>query len=754
MFGTFRHMAVLLGVLLVFGFAVPLRAATPSLPEIALEPGRDGPSLPPLIRYIRDDGPGAAPVEALLRRPLRAASGEAQHFGAPGERIVIALRMRNVGETAGTWILTTGRGSLTRFRLFSLEAGQLDPVLDAGDPQSAQRNLRNYQSFSTEVTLERGEARTYVIDFLSENSTYLPLKLETYGTFFQKRRANIALVSGVVLAIVVLVFLNSMFFSITGYREFGWLALAQAFLAISTIHTEGYLTIFFLAESPLLSLAIEDAVKCAFTLSMAQFARSFLKTRQAFARLDKILLSLIAAAGVTIALQIGLEAYSPEFRRALHVAAWAVTGSVALFLPWAGVLAVRRIGRQMWPLLLGWGSLAGFIIYGAVASMGVFAWLPINWHLIGPAGLFEVLMVTVALGLNLRKIELERRAADANHARSLAEQLRITERAARLAEERQIAMNAVENQNALLHASGHDSRQVILALGAAISVLKRGETGEERRDLVAMLQSASDYLGGIAATTMSAASMFGRSSDFVALSAFRDEALIEPLLMMFKRPFADKGLTLDVVREREATIISDRPFLMRALANLLSNSLHHTHTGGARLSLRVEQGQAIIEIADTGCGIPPEMVERLTHGHLARIHSGDGLSNGSGFRSARQIIERLGGTLRIRRTDSSGTVLEVRVCCAHDTPLSPCTPDDLAARLDGWELADFDHQHQYEAAIAARPEAHPTRLAAVSYDDSIATRGRLAETAALVLIRPLVLEMAEHPVLRHGSDQR
>src|SRR3546814_6021084 len=59
---------------------------------------------------------------------------------------------------------------------------------------------------------------------------------------------------------------------------------------------------------------------------------------------------------------------------------------------------------DLWPLFVGWASLALFIVYAAIASMGLFAWLPINWHLAGPVGLFESVMVTLALGLNLQKI--------------------------------------------------------------------------------------------------------------------------------------------------------------------------------------------------------------------------------------------------------------------------------------------------------------------------------------------------------------
>lgn len=735
--------------------AAPALAASAfeqALPVAEVTAGQDGPLLARYVRYTKDLDAGDAPIERLLTVPLRANQGAAEHFGVPGQRTVLALKVRNAGPEAGTWILTTGRGSLTRFRLYTLSGAQFSLLLDGADPAAAQANLRAYQAFSTELTLDPGETRTIVVDFLSDNSTYLPLRLETYSTFFQDRRANIALVSGVVLAIGVLVFINSLFFSITGYREFGWLALAQVFFAVSTVHTEGYLTIFFLADSPLLSVAIEDGVKCGFTAAMAQFARTFLQTRERFPRLDRTLLMLTATALVVVLLQFGLALYSPGLRVALHGFAWAVTGSVALFLPVVGILAVRHIGRQMWPLLVGWGSLAVFIIYGAVASMGVFSWLPINWHAIGPVGLFEVLMVTLALGLNLRKIEADRRAADARYAQSIAERLAISERAARLYEEREFALTAVANQNALLHASGHDSRQVILALNSAVSVLKRSEPGTVHRDLAEMLQSSADYLSEIAATTMSGASTLGAQTRFVALSAFTGDALIEPLLMMFKGPFGAKGLTLEAHTDRTVTIISDRPLLMRALANLLSNSLQHTAQGGVDVTLRSKDGDAMIDITDTGSGMPREVVNQLMHGGLPHSHKSGSMGSGSGFRSARQIIEGLGGTLVIVSSDANGTRVQVRLCCAFGQ-VTPCTRGELAARLEGWELADFDERAPIDTGSADTVATRTGPIVAVTHDDRPVTRGRISERAALMLIKPLVIEMAAHPAMQRGSDQ-
>lgn len=755
--GTFHPMKswiVATAISILAALSAPAAAAEERLPTIDLHAGEDAPAVAPYVRYTEDAGDIAEqPPAQVLASTTERVEGRGVHFGPPGDRTAVALKVRNAGDETGSWILTTGRGSLSHFRLYEVEGDGLKLLVDGTDPEAARENLRTYQAFSTELLLAPGREKTILIDFLSENSTYMPLRIETYGTFFKDRRANIAMVSGVVLGVAVLIFLNFMFFSITGHREFIWLAVAEVFFALNTVHSEGYFTIFFLPDTPLLGVAIEDSIKCAFAVTMAQFARSFVRTAEMFPRRDLVLKALIAGGLIVIALQTGLAFYDPAFRTVLHIGTWIITVAVALFLPFIGFAAMRQVGRQFWPLLVGWGSLALFIIYAAVASMGVFTWMPINWHLAGPVGLFESMMVTLALGLNLKKIQVARQEADANYARSMAERLEISERATRLAEEKAFALATVNSQNALLHASGHDSRQVILALNSAIEVLKRSDEAGAHGELTDILQSSADYLSEIAATTISGAAIVGNDSGFVALSTFKGQALIEPLLMMFKAPFAGKNLTLSAEDlDERATIVSDRPMLMRALANLLSNSFHHTQVGGATISLRIEQTRAVIRIVDTGTGMSQAVVRQLNDDTVPRAHEGgSGHGSGSGFRSARRLIERLSGSLEIVSSGPSGTEVRIVLPCAY-LAVTPCTVDELDNVLPAWRILDFDCREAFRAALAADAEGD-IGTAAATYDDTTITRGRLSETAELMLIKPLCREMRDHPAFERDSEK-
>ncbi|HWV61459.1 MAG TPA: ATP-binding protein [Sphingopyxis sp.] len=745
-----KLLAILIFTLL--GLVQPAWAAPDTLPVLELHAHKDAPNLAPFIRFAKRPGDTRTPqLDAILQGPLQQVEGSTIHFGPPGTRTVVLLQVRNASNEQGSWILTTGRGSLKHFRLYEVKGDRLVLVVDGTDPQAARQNLGTYQAFSSELVLGPRQGTLVAIEFISENSTYMPLKINSYGTFFKERRANISMVSGVVVGALTLLLLNFLFFSITGFREFLWLAVAEAFFALNTVHSEGYITIFFLYDKPLAGLAVEDFIKCGFAASMAQFCRVFVKTPAHFPRRDMVLKALIWSAVAIMLLQPGLAYYPPELRFLLHIATWLVTIGVALFLPFVGYAAMKQLGFQLWPLFVGWASLALFIVYAAIASMGIFAWLPINWHLAGPVGLFEAVMVTLALGLNLKKIQRDKVIADWKYAQSLTERLEISERATRLAEEKAFALETVNSQNALLHASGHDSRQVILALNSAVEVLRRQNRTDADDELVEMLESSADYLNEIVSTTISGANIAASDSGFVALSSFRAEALVEPLSMMFKTPFAGKKLTLDVRVVDKVTIISDRPLLMRALANLLSNSYKYTDSGGASIMLALEDGCAVITIRDSGGGMATNLVDALNAGTATRIRSDEkDQGTGSGFGSAQRIIDTLQGSMKIVASSAAGTEIRITLPAAFAS-VTPVSADELRSHLDGWTLLDFDDRAAFEGGLSAG--AATGRTIALTYDDTTVTRGRLSQLVAMMAIKPACREMALHPLFGERSEQ-
>lgn len=135
----------------------------------------------------------------------------------------------------------------------------------------------------------------------------------------------------------------------------------------------------------------------------------------------------------------------------------------------------------------------------------------------------------------------------------------------------------------------------------------------------------------------------------------------------------ETGVTLSVVRSNEVLNVNlDRVLFLRALGNLVANSLAHSSPGGdIWLSAKREDGYVCIEVRDRGCGIAASALvrvfDRLYRADPARSRDSGGA--GLGLAIVRQIIELHGGTVCISSEVGQGTTVSVRL--PHPSPAFP-----------------------------------------------------------------------------------
>ena len=86
-------------------------------------------------------------------------------------------------------------------------------------------------------------------------------------------------------------------------------------------------------------------------------------------------------------------------------------------------------------------------------------------------------------------------------------------------------------------------------------------------------------------------------------------------------------------------------------------------TGGSSVRLREAGAKCIVTIADTGCGVPADCIERIGRPfEQFAPHMQDGMKgSGLGLAIASSLIKLHGGDLRIRSTEGRGTVVRIRL---------------------------------------------------------------------------------------------
>lgn len=116
----------------------------------------------------------------------------------------------------------------------------------------------------------------------------------------------------------------------------------------------------------------------------------------------------------------------------------------------------------------------------------------------------------------------------------------------------------------------------------------------------------------------------------------------------------------------------DPPRLGQVLGNLIGNAIKFTPTGGlVEVALRPTLEGAVIEVRDTGIGIPPEEIpllfERFWRGARSRER---GSGSGLGLSIAKSIVDMHGGRIAVRSTAGEGSTFEV-ILPARVPPIAP-----------------------------------------------------------------------------------
>jgi signal transduction histidine kinase len=115
--------------------------------------------------------------------------------------------------------------------------------------------------------------------------------------------------------------------------------------------------------------------------------------------------------------------------------------------------------------------------------------------------------------------------------------------------------------------------------------------------------------------------------------------------------------------ERVPAVLGSEAFLGQVVLNLLVNAAQALPEG-ARGEHRVflatrtaADGNAVLEVSDTGPGMDPELVERIFEPFFTTKPPGEG--TGLGLAVARQVVESFGGELAVRTRPGHGCTFRV-----------------------------------------------------------------------------------------------
>jgi two-component system phosphate regulon sensor histidine kinase PhoR len=124
----------------------------------------------------------------------------------------------------------------------------------------------------------------------------------------------------------------------------------------------------------------------------------------------------------------------------------------------------------------------------------------------------------------------------------------------------------------------------------------------------------------------------------------------------------ERGVALEIAAGSIPPLLGSADGLERLLLNLLDNAVKYNRPGG-RVTVRLAQrgGEAAIEVADTGIGIPPDSLPRLFERfyRVDKSRSRDEGGTGLGLAIVKHVAQTHGGRVEVESEPGKGTTFRV-----------------------------------------------------------------------------------------------
>jgi two-component system phosphate regulon sensor histidine kinase PhoR len=209
----------------------------------------------------------------------------------------------------------------------------------------------------------------------------------------------------------------------------------------------------------------------------------------------------------------------------------------------------------------------------------------------------------------------------------------------------------------------HELRNPLAAMGALVETLEGGAISDPHAapDFVRRLRMEVTHMNALVADLLTLSTLESGQKEAEEDRADVESILHESREVQIKR-HGDRAAEV-VVETSPSLVVAISPLRLRQIVdNLVDNSLRFTpQDGRITLNAREENGTVLIEVADTGEGIPPEHVphifERFYKADPSRHDPGTGL----GLSIVKHIVETYKGSIEVQSEVGAGTVMSVRL---------------------------------------------------------------------------------------------
>lgn len=225
----------------------------------------------------------------------------------------------------------------------------------------------------------------------------------------------------------------------------------------------------------------------------------------------------------------------------------------------------------------------------------------------------------------------------------------------------------------------HELRSPVSVVRSLMRTILAGYAGDlntQQREMLTRVQYRADFLQTLIDDLLDLAAGKADLAQREDRVIVRLDEAIARIVERFKIPADEKRLAFEwrceQCPERTLTISATGEGMDRILNNLISNAIKYTPNGGrVTVHLRADNATAMIEIADSGIGIPPDALPHLFEEFYrapnakAQIKEGTGL----GLAITKDLVTRYGGHIAVQSQPGQGTIFTLTFPLVTELPM-------------------------------------------------------------------------------------
>lgn len=255
-----------------------------------------------------------------------------------------------------------------------------------------------------------------------------------------------------------------------------------------------------------------------------------------------------------------------------------------------------------------------------------------------------------------------------------------------------LAEKANFDKSKFLAAASHDLRQPLHAMGLFLETLARSNLTQQQQSVLHHAHTASNAASEMLTTLL----------DFSRLEAGVVKSVPKPFLLqaMLAKLELEFGLQADAkdlyYRTRETTLaaVADPNLTDLVLRNFISNAIRYTDSGGVLVACRYRGGAAVVEVWDTGVGIPAsQQTEIFKEFHQLGNPERDRRKGlGLGLAIVERISTAMNAKVTLHSVPGRGSVFRLWLECYQGGIVHDAAPQSSNKNLHGMRVLVIDDE--------------------------------------------------------------